>query len=97
MLVACRLILKYVLIEAVSRLFVPPLVTVFVQFKARGVWFSMAKRATSNAEMCENGHQPFGLPPENSVCCVAALEHGTTMPGALRLTTTIFRGQREHE
>ena len=42
--------------------------------------------------MRENGHQPFGLPPENSVCCVAALEHGTTMPRALRLATTIFRG-----
>ena len=51
--------------EAVSTLFVPPLVIVFVQFKARGVWFSMAKRVTSNAEMRETGHQPFGLPPEN--------------------------------
>jgi hypothetical protein len=83
--------------EAVSTLFVPPLVTVFVQFKARGAWFSTAKRVTSNAEMRENGRQPFGLPPENSVCCVAALEHGTTMPCTLRLATTIFRGQREHE
>ena len=75
----------------------PPLVTVFVQFKARGVWFIMVKRATSNAEMRENEHQPFGLPPENSVCCVAALEHGTTMPYTLRLAITVFRGQRGHE
>ena len=35
------------------------------------------------------------LPPENSVCCVAALEHRTTMHCALRLTTSIFRGQPE--
>ena len=42
--------------------------------------------------MRENGHQPFGFPPENSACGVAALEHGTTMPRALRLATTIFRG-----
>jgi hypothetical protein len=72
-------------------------VTAFVQIKARGVWFSMAKRATSNTGMRENGHQPSGLPPENSACGVAALEHDTTMPGALRLATTIFRGQRGHE
>jgi len=45
-------------------------------------------RVTRNAEMCENDHQPFGLPPENSVCCVAALEHGTTCAYALRLATT---------
>ena len=52
----------------------------------------MAKRTTSNAEMRENGLQPFGLPPENSACCVAVLKHGTTMPFAQRLATTIFRG-----
>ena len=56
----------------------PPLVIVFVQVKARGVRFSMAKRATSNTEVCENDHQPSGLPRENGVCCVSALEHGTT-------------------
>ena len=33
---------------------------VSVQFKARGVWFSLAKRTASNAEMCENGHQVNG-------------------------------------
>jgi len=37
-------------------------------------------------------HQPFGLSPENRVCRVAALEHGTTMPCALRLAIPIFRG-----
>ena len=37
-------------------------------------------------------HQPFGLSPENRVCCVPALVHGTTMPCALRLAIPIFRG-----
>ena len=41
--------------------------------------------------MRKNGHQPFGLPPENSVCCVAALEHRTTMP-ARRALQPLFSG-----
>ena len=46
-------------LEAISKLFVPPLVTVFVQFKARGVWFSLAKPVTSNAEKRENGSMNY--------------------------------------
>ena len=42
--------------------------------------------------MCENGHQPSGLPSESSVCCVVALEHGTTMPSALQ---TLFSGRNK--
>ena len=47
--------------------------------------------------MRENSNRPFGLRPENGADCVAALEHRTTMPCALRLTITVFRVQRARE
>ena len=42
--------------------------------------------------MRENICRPEGLPPENGADCVAALEHRTTMPCALRLVIAVFRG-----
>jgi len=36
-------------------------------------------------EQRENGHQPYGLPPENGVCCDAALKQGTIAHGALQV------------